>query len=84
MFSIDNNQAEIIHAQVLKSSKLINKSIEDAELPDGLRIGLIKKQDKIIIPEKDTKIDVNDEILFLCMSEDIKKAEELFQVRNEY
>ncbi len=84
VFSIDNNQAEIIHAQVLKSSKLINKSIEDAELPNGLRIGLIKKQGKIIIPEKDTKIDVNDEILFLCMSEDIKKAEELFQVRNEY
>ena len=84
VFSIDNNQAEIIHAQVLKSSKLINKSIDEADLPSGLRIGLIKKEDKIIIPEKNTKIDINDEILFLCMSEDIKKAEELFQVRNEY
>ena len=27
VFAIDNNQAEIIHAQVLKSSKLINKNI---------------------------------------------------------
>ena len=84
VFAIDNNQAEIIHAQVLKSSKLINKNIEDADFPIGLRVGLIKKEDKIIIPEKDTKIEIHDEILFLCMRDDIKKAEELFQVRSEY
>ena len=84
VFAIDNNQAEIIHAQVLKSSKLINKNIEDADFPNGLRVGLIKKENKIIIPEKDTKIEIHDEILFLCMRDDIKKAEELFQVRSEY
>ncbi len=84
VFSIDNNQAEIIHAQVLKSSKLINKSIEDADFPNGLRVGLIKKDNKIIIPEKSTKIELMDEIIFLCMAEDIKKAEELFQVRSEF
>ncbi len=84
VFAIDNNQAEIIHAQVLKSSKLINKNIEDADFPNGLRVGLIKKEDKIIIPEKDTKIEIHDEVLFLCMRDDIKKAEELFQVRSEY
>ena len=63
---------------------MINKSLEDAEFPTGLRVGLIKKKNKIIIPEKTTKIEINDEIIFLCMSEDIKKAEDLFQVRNEY
>ena len=84
VFAIDNNQAEIIHAQVLKSSKLINRTIEDAEFPNGLRVGLIKKDDNIIIPDKETKIEIHDEILFLCMSDDIKKAEELFQVRSEY
>ena len=64
--------------------ELISKNIEDAEFPNGLRVGLIKKDDKIIIPDKETKIEINYEILFLCMSEDIKKAEELFQVRSEY
>ena len=84
VYSIDNNQAEFIHAKVLKTSKLINKSIEDADLPTGLRVGLIKKNGKIITPEKETKIELNDEILFLCMTDDIVKAESLFQVRNEY
>ena len=39
---------------------------------------------KIIIPEKTTVIEKNDEVLFLCLIDDLKKAEELFQVRNVY
>jgi len=84
VYSIGNNQAELIHAQVLKSSKLLNKNIKDADLPNGMRIGLMKKPDKIIIPDKDTIIEENDEVLFLCMTEDIKNAEELFKIREAY
>ena len=83
-YSIGNNQAEIIHAQALKTSRLINKNIEDAKLPGGIRLGLIKKKDKIIIPDKSTIIEQNDEVLFLCLTSDLKKAEELFQVRNVF
>ena len=52
VYSIGNNQAELIHAHVLKSSKLLNKNIKDSNLPDGMRIGLIKKNGYIIIPDK--------------------------------
>ena len=83
-YSIGNNQAEIIHAQALKTSRLINKNIEEAKLPGGIRLGLIKKKDKIIIPDKSTIIEQNDEVLFLCLTSDLKKAEELFQVRNVF
>ena len=76
-YSIGNNQAEIIHAQALSTSKIINKTIEEAKLPSGIRVGLIKKKEKIIIEK-------NDEVLFLCLIDDLKKAEELFQVRNVY
>ena len=44
----------------------------------------MKKPDKIIIPDKDTIIEENDELLFLCMTEDIKNAEELFKIREAY
>ena len=84
VYSIENNQAELIHAQVLKSSKLLNKNIKDSNLPDGMRIGLIKKNGHIIIPDKNTVIEENDEILFLCMTKDIKKAEDLFKIREAY
>ena len=84
VYSIGNNQAELIHAQVLKSSKLLNKSIKDSNLPDGMRIGLMKKLNHIIIPDKNTIIEENDEVLFLCMTSDLNSAEELFKIREAY
>ena len=84
VYSIGNNQAEIIHAQVLKSSKLLNKSIKDSNLPEGMRIGIIKKPNQIIIPDKNTIIEESDEVLFLCMTNDLKSAEDLFKIREAY
>ena len=84
VYSIGNNQAELIHAQVLKTSKLLNKTIKDSNLPNGMRIGLMKKKNEIIIPNKDTTIEENDQILFFCMTDDLKKAEDLFKIREAY
>ena len=84
VYSIGNNQAELIHAQVLKSSKLLNKPIKDCSIPHGMRIGLIKKKENIIIANKETIIEENDQILFFCMTEDLKTAEDLFKIREAY
>ena len=84
VYSIGNNQAEIIHAQALKTSKLINKSIKDSDLPDGIKIGLLMRADKILVPDKDTVIKENDEVIILSMSDTIHDAEELFQVRGAF
>ena len=84
VYSIGNNQAEIIHAQALKTSKLINKSIKDSLIPEGIRIGLIKRHDKILVPDKNTIIEENDEIVLLSLSNALHQAEELFQVRGAF
>jgi trk system potassium uptake protein TrkA len=84
VYSIGNNQAEIIHAQALKTSKLINKSIKDSSIPEGIRIGLIKRQNEILVPDKNTVIEENDEIVLLSLSKTLHQAEELFQVRGEF
>ena len=84
VYSIGNNQAEIIHAQALKTSKLINKSIKDSDLPDGIRIGLLIRDEQILVPDKDTIIKENDEVIILSMSNVIHDAEELFQVRGAF
>ena len=46
--------------------------------------GLIKKQEHIIIPNKNTVIEENDQILFFCMTDDLKTAEDLFKIREAY
>ena len=84
VYSIGNNQAEIIHAQALKSSKLINKSIKESDLPDGIRIGLLKRNETILVPNKDTIIKENDEVIILSLTDSIHEAEELFQVRGAF
>ena len=84
VYSISDNQAEIIHAKVLKSSRLVNKTLVEANLPEGIRVGLIKRADIIIVPNGETTIELNDEIIFLSLMNDIEAAEELFQVRDEY
>ena len=84
VYSIGNNQGEIIHAQALKNSKLINKSLSDASIPDGVRIGLIKKNDKIIIPNGETVIQEGDDVVFLSLLDSINKAEDLFQASGVY
>ena len=69
---------------MLKTSKLLNKSIKESNLPEGMKIGLMKKMNDIVIPDKNTIIEENDEVLFLCMTEDLKEAEELFKIREAY
>ena len=53
-------------------------------MPNGIRIGLIKRDDKILVPDKETIIKENDEIVIMCLSESIHDAEELFQVRGAF
>ena len=84
VYSISNNQGEIIHAQALKNSKLINIPLKDLSIPDGIRIGVISKNGKISIPDKDTIIQENDDVVFISLLKSISKAEDLFQVSEAF
>jgi len=84
VFTIGNADAEIIHAEATKSSQLINKHLHEADLPDGIKIGLIVRDNDIIIPDKNSIIEVGDQVLFIAMSNEITKAEEIFQVRESF
>ena len=84
VYSISNNQGEIIHAQALKNSKLINIPLKDLSIPDGIRIGMIFREGKISIPDKNTVIHENDDVVFISLLKSIRKAEDLFQVSEVY
>ena len=45
---------------------------------------MIKRGDEIIIPDKNTKIEVGDNVIFITMSKDVSKAEEIFKIREAY
>tara|TARA_B100000787_G_scaffold154092_1_gene128713 strand:- start:1055 stop:2446 length:1392 start_codon:yes stop_codon:yes gene_type:complete len=84
VFTIGNADAEIIHAEATKSSQLLNKHLYETDLPDGIKIGLIIRENEVIIPDKNSIIDVGDQVVFIAMSDQITKAEEIFQVRESF
>ena len=49
-YSILNGEYEIIEAEIIKSSELINKELKNLNLPDEIRIGAILREEDVIIP----------------------------------
>ena len=74
----------MIESMVLKNSKLINVPLKDMFIPDGIRIGIICREGKISIPDKETIIHENDDVVFISLLKSIRKAEDLFQVSEIY
>ena len=62
----------------------INKTLKEADLPTGIKIGLIARKDEVIVPDKNTIIEVGDNVIFITMSDDVSKAEEIFKVRGSF
>ena len=84
VYTIGNADAEIIHAQATKSSQLLNKHLFESDLPDGIKIGLIIRENDIIVPDKNSTIEIGDQVIFISMTDDISKAEEIFKVRESF
>ncbi len=49
-YTILNGEFEVIEAEIIDSSELINKELKNSNLPDDIRIGAILRKDNIIIP----------------------------------
>lgn len=73
---------ELLELKVEKDSKISNKLIKELNkqkiLPTDSRIILIKRNNQIIIPEGETKIDVNDMIVVLSQRSKITEVSTIF------
>ena len=82
--SICDGFAEVIEAEALETSSIVNKEIENLNLPSGVIIGAIVRQDQILIPTPDTVIKPLDRVILLSTIGQIKKVEKMFSVRLEF
>jgi len=63
------------------SSKVVGKTIEDIDLPEGTTIGAIVRNDEVLIAHDNTVVEPDDHvILFLVDRKRIPEVERLFQV----
>ena len=79
-YTISNGEYEVIEAEIIETSELINKEIKNSNLPDDIRIGAILRNKKIIIPRSDFIFQKNDSVVFIAKNDSISIVENLFRL----
>lgn len=75
---LKEGEAEVIELIVSPYSKIINKPLKKANLPQNTIIGAIVRKNEVIIPHGNDIIQPEDKIIIFALSSDIKKIEKIF------
>ena len=79
-YTISNGEYEIIEAEIIETSELINKELKNSNLPDEIRIGAILREKKVIIPRSDFIFQKDDRVVFLAKKDSISIVENIFRL----
>ena len=82
VYSLREGEGEVIEADAVEASSLVNKKICDLKLPTGIKIGAVLKNDnEVHISNPNLEINNGDRIILFSLSKMIKKVENLLSVR---
>ena len=79
-YTISDGEYEVIEAEIIETSELINKELKDANLPDQIRIGAVLRNKKVIIPKSDFIFQNDDQIVLIVKKDAISVVENLFRL----
>ena len=82
VYSLREGEGEIIEADAIESSNIVNKTISELKLPKGIVIGaILKNNEEVIMPtDSNITIEIGDRIILFSLSSVIKKVEKLLSV----
>ena len=79
-YTISNGEYEVIEAEIIETSELINKELKNSNLPDEIRIGAILRDKKVIIPRSDFIFKKDDQVVFIAKKDSISIVENIFRL----
>ena len=79
-YTILNGEYEVIEAEIIETSELINKELKNSNLPNEIRIGAILRKDEIIIPRSSFVFQKEDIVVFLAKRDQLPIVENLFRI----
>ena len=79
-YSILNGEYEVIEAEIIESSDLINKELKNANFPDEIKIGAVLRGKDVIIPRSNYIFKKNDTIVFIAKKDQIPLVENIFRI----
>jgi len=79
-YSILNGEYEIIEAEIIDTSELINKELKNSNLPDEIRVGAILRGEEVIIPRSDFIFKKEDVVILLAKKNFLHVVENMFRL----
>jgi len=79
-YSVLNGEYEVIEAEIIDTSELINKELKNSDLPDEIRIGAILRGETVIIPRSNFIFKKDDTVVFLAKKNFLQVVENMFRL----
>ena len=79
-YSILNGEYEVIEAEIIESSELINKELKNSNLPDEIRISAVLRGQEVIIPRSDFVFKKEDSVVLLAKKDFLHVVENMFRI----
>ena len=79
-YTIMNGEYEVIEAEIIETSELINKELKNSNLPEEIRIGAVLRDDNVIIPRSNFIFQKDDKVVFLAKKDSISVVENIFRI----
>jgi trk system potassium uptake protein TrkA len=79
-YSILSGEYEIIEAEIIEASELINKELKNSNLPDEIRVGAILRDKKVIIPRSNFIFKKEDIVVLLAKKDFLHVVENMFRI----
>ena len=79
-YSILNGEFEIIEAEIIETSELINKELKNSDLPEEIRIGAVLRGNEVIIPRSNFVFKKEDVVVLLAKKESLDVVENMFRI----
>ncbi len=79
-YTIMNGEYEVIEAEIIETSELINKELKNSNLPEEIRIGAVLRENKVVIPRSNFVFQKDDKVVFLAKKDSISVVENIFRI----
>jgi len=82
--SLGDGSLDVIEAEALETSDILETPLRELRMPPDTVVGAVVRDDEVVIPRGDTKIQAHDRVLIVTTAASTRAVEKLFEVHLEF